>query len=580
MMKNFITVNYRSSIFNVFSLMLLLIFLGCSENLIEDDDILTSAVSDVTSFSRTSFTTSAKTIEAENYDRMSGIRTGTTNDNGSSGFVGWVASGDYIEYDINIANAGSYKFEFRVSSNSAGAKFDFYQGTKKLSNVNKAATGNWNTYVTTSKTVNLSKGNSTIKILATGSGWNINWIKITPQKVDEGNSAVNLAQGKAATQSSTAHNGAASRAVDGNTSGIYNDGSVTHTNNSYQPWWQVQLGANQQIGEIKIWNRTNCCSTRLTNFDVFVYNSSGSQVFKKTITSTPSPSVTINTGGVTGSRVRIKLKGTNPLSLAEVQVFVTDGDGSVTPPTGNFSRPADVMPNCNQWKITYPDGAEDKTLCSESGNEYFYVNSDKSGVVFKAPIRNGNGTTPNSDYVRSELRERTEDGKSDIFWTTSGKHVVYVKQAITHLPTNKNHLVATQIHGNKSEGIDDSMVLRLEGKHLFLSFNGGKLRSNKTITTNYNLGTVHEVIFEVINGKHYCYYATNGNLKSAYNSGNASSYLVKDGGNSYVMNKSYGEAYFKIGNYTQSNAEEEGSATGNSNNYGEVVVYDLFVDHN
>ena len=62
MMKNFITVNYRSSIFSVFSLMLLLIFLGCSENLIEDDDILTSAVSDVTSFSRTSFTTSAKTI--------------------------------------------------------------------------------------------------------------------------------------------------------------------------------------------------------------------------------------------------------------------------------------------------------------------------------------------------------------------------------------------------------------------------------------------------------------------------------------------------------------------------------------
>ena len=83
--------------------------------------------------------------------------------------------------------------------------------------------------------------------------------------------------------------------------------------------------------------------------------------------------------------------------------------------------------------------------------------------------------------------------------------MIYVKQAITHLPINKPELVATQIHGNKDEGIDDSMVLRLEDSHLFLSFNGGKLRDNVTITTNYTLGTVHEVIFIVVDGKHYCY---------------------------------------------------------------------------
>ncbi|SHJ62142.1 hypothetical protein SAMN04488028_101699 [Reichenbachiella agariperforans] len=45
------------------------------------------------------------------------------------------------------------------------------------------------------------------------------------------------------------------------------------------------------------------------------------------------------------------------------------------------------------------------------------------------------------------------------------------------------------------------------------------------------------------------------------------------------MNRSYDDAYFKIGNYTQSNAEKEGSDTGSSNNYGEVVVYDFFVEH-
>ncbi|MBU2913668.1 polysaccharide lyase family 7 protein [Reichenbachiella agariperforans] len=248
-------------------------------------------------------------------------------------------------------------------------------------------------------------------------------------------------------------------------------------------------------------------------------------------------------------------------------------------PGGTASVPSDLMDNCNQWKITYPNGVEDKTLCGESNNEYFYVNSAKNGIVFRTPIRSNNGTTPNSDYVRSELRERKTDGSSDVYWTTSGNHMVYVKQAITHLPINKDHLVATQIHGNKDDGIDDAMVLRLEGSHLFLSFNGGDLRSDLTIKTNYTLGTVHEVIFEVINGKHYCYYSENGNLASAYENGNASSYLVKDGSNSYVMNRSYDDAYFKIGNYTQSNAEKEGSDTGSSNNYGEVVVYDFFVEH-
>ncbi|MEP2507909.1 MAG: hypothetical protein ABJH72_01050, partial [Reichenbachiella sp.] len=126
----------------------------------------------------------------------------------------------------------------------------------------------------------------------------------------------------------------------------------------------------------------------------------------------------------------------------------------------------------------------------------------------------------------------------------------------------------------------DAMVLRLEGSHLFLSFNGGQLRSDLTIKTNYTLGTQHEVIFEVVNGKHYCYYSEDGNLANAYTSGNASGYLVKDGSNSYVMNLNYDQSYFKVGNYTQSNPDREGSDTDNPNNYGEVLVYDFWVSHN
>ena len=241
--------------------------------------------------------------------------------------------------------------------------------------------------------------------------------------------------------------------------------------------------------------------------------------------------------------------------------------------------PSDLMRNCDQWKITYPTSDEDKTLCGEANNEFWFVNEAGDGMVFKAPIRSDNGTTPNSNYIRSELRERTEDGGSDIYWTTEGRHVLYVEQAITHLPTVKNHLVATQIHGDKAAGIDDALVLRLEGQHLFLSFNGEKLRSDVTIKTDYVLGTKHEVMFEVIDDKHYVYYSEDGNLWAAYSAGKASQYLVKDNGEAMLMDLNYNQSYFKVGNYTQSNPEKEGDKTDEPDNYGEVVVYDFIVEH-
>ncbi len=74
---------------------------------------------------------------------------------------------------------------------------------------------------------------------------------------------------------------------------------------------------------------------------------------------------------------------------------------------GQVSVPSDLIKNWNQWKITYPTGKEDKTLCNEPNNEYFYVNTAGDAIVFRTPIRSSNATTPNSSYIRSELRERT-----------------------------------------------------------------------------------------------------------------------------------------------------------------------------
>ena len=63
-------------------------------------------------------------------------------------------------------------------------------------------------------------------------------------------------QGKA-TQSSTGFEGEAPRAIDGNSDGKYASNSTTHTANSQDPWWEVDLGQTFPIEKIGIFNRTD-----------------------------------------------------------------------------------------------------------------------------------------------------------------------------------------------------------------------------------------------------------------------------------------------------------------------------------
>ena len=86
----------------------------------------------------------------------------------------------------------------------------------------------------------------------------------------------NLALNKPATQSSTGWGGEASRAVDGNTDGVWDNGSLSHTGKEDNPWWQVDLGSAQPIGQVKVWNRSaddkcgaDSCDKRLHDFWVF-----------------------------------------------------------------------------------------------------------------------------------------------------------------------------------------------------------------------------------------------------------------------------------------------------------------------
>ena len=63
----------------------------------------------------------------------------------------------------------------------------------------------------------------------------------------------NIARNGAAKQSTTAHSGEASRAIDGNTDGNFGNGGQTHTQEDRnRPWWELDLGGVYPIESIVI----------------------------------------------------------------------------------------------------------------------------------------------------------------------------------------------------------------------------------------------------------------------------------------------------------------------------------------
>ena len=108
----------------------------------------------------------------------------------------------------------------------------------------------------------------------------------------------------------------------------------------------MDLGASAAINSVVIWNRTDCCGSRLSDYWVFVSDTpflatdtpatlqNRAGTFASHQTTAPNPSITHSRSGAQGRYVRVQLTGTNYLSLAEVQVFGTGGSAATEPGAG------------------------------------------------------------------------------------------------------------------------------------------------------------------------------------------------------------------------------------------------------
>ncbi|MEM9466648.1 MAG: discoidin domain-containing protein [Actinomycetota bacterium] len=146
----------------------------------------------------------------------------------------------------------------------------------------------------------------------------------------------NVALGATATQASIYANDLArygpANAVDGLTGGNWpgDDISITTT---YGSWWEVDLGAEHSIRQIRIHNRTDCCGDRLGAAGVMIGSSSfgndsladasSAATWSTTLSASPGAYVELDVPSSVGRYVRIQLPptGTPYLQLAEVEVI-------------------------------------------------------------------------------------------------------------------------------------------------------------------------------------------------------------------------------------------------------------------
>ncbi|AMO95355.1 carbohydrate binding module family protein [Collimonas fungivorans] len=127
---------------------------------------------------------SANANQGGQYRKTEGIGIEATSDTGAGYDVGWTTAGEWLNYTVNVAAAGSYAAQIRVASQGQGGTFHFnVDGVSATPQLTIPNTQGWQNWQTVSTNITLSAGQHVIQlhldsVVNGGLVGNFNWFSI------------------------------------------------------------------------------------------------------------------------------------------------------------------------------------------------------------------------------------------------------------------------------------------------------------------------------------------------------------------------------------------------------------------
>jgi hypothetical protein len=108
-----------------------------------------------------------------------------TSDSGGGYDVGWVGTGEWLNYTVTVASSGTYTLSARVASIGTGGTFHLEAGGTNITGpIAIPDTGWWQAWTTVSKNITLTAGRQILRLVmdsvaTSGAVGNFNWIRVS-----------------------------------------------------------------------------------------------------------------------------------------------------------------------------------------------------------------------------------------------------------------------------------------------------------------------------------------------------------------------------------------------------------------
>nr|MBA2480607.1 carbohydrate-binding protein [Planctomycetota bacterium] len=113
--------------------------------------------------------------------RSDGVDIEPTTDAGGGQNVGWIAAGEWLEFDVRVATAGAYALRARVASSIAGTKTLRVRidGADVSGAMSFTDASGWQSWADVTATATLAAGNHVLRIAFDTGGMNLNYLDVT-----------------------------------------------------------------------------------------------------------------------------------------------------------------------------------------------------------------------------------------------------------------------------------------------------------------------------------------------------------------------------------------------------------------